>query len=129
MAVVTSIVIFGASGDLSQRKLVPALYNLGIKKRLPEDVRIVGFARRESDHDAYRESMRAAVREFAPRAYDDAAWAAFAPRLWYVSGDPGENADLQRLDRFLRQAEGESGNRLYYLAVPPSVYEDVVRHL
>ena len=125
----TSLVIFGATGDLSQRKLVPALYTLGVKKRLPEEVRIVGFARREHDHDQYREQMRAAVREFAPRAYEDAAWADFARRLWYVQGDPGEDADLKALDRFLRQSEGESGNRLYYLSLPPSVYEDVVRHL
>ena len=123
------MVIFGASGDLSQRKLVPALYSLSVKKRLPAEIRIVGFARREYDHDKFRDQMRAAVREFAPRLWDDAGWADFARRLWYLRGDPGAAADLVGLDRFLRQAEGEAGNRLYYLSIPPGVYAEAVQHL
>ena len=125
----SSIVIFGASGDLSKRKLVPALYNAALKKRLTQDARIVGFARRDYDHDSFRELMRDAVREFAPKAYDDAAWNVFAKRLWYVCGDPNQSEDYGRLNDFLREHEGEKGNRLYYLSIPPKVYGSVVQHL
>jgi glucose-6-phosphate 1-dehydrogenase len=129
MAENTSIVIFGASGDLSKRKLVPALYNLALKKRLPAEARIVGFARRNYNHEAFRNLMRDAVREFAPNAYRDDVWSEFAPRLFYVCGDPNVEEHYSRLDGFLREQEGKRGNRLYYLSIPPKVYEEVACHL
>ncbi len=129
MADATSIVIFGASGDLSKRKLVPALYNATLKKRLPENTRIVGFSRREYEHEEFRNLMRDAVREFEPQAYDEKAWKTFAESLYYVCGDPNEADDYERLNDFLREHEGERGNRLYYLSIPPKVYASVVQHL
>jgi glucose-6-phosphate 1-dehydrogenase len=73
--------------------------------------------------------LRAAVREFAPQAYSDAAWSEFAPRLWYVCGDPNEHEHFERLQGFLREQDGECSNRLYYLSIPPKVYGCVVQRL
>ncbi len=129
MGLPTSLVIFGASGDLSQRKLVPALYASMVKKRLPPETQLVGFARAPYEHDSFRDLMQAAVRRFAAPLFDARAWKEFAQRLWYVHGDPNCEDDFARLGAFLREQEGEQGNRLYYLALPPQVYEQVVSHL
>jgi glucose-6-phosphate 1-dehydrogenase len=127
MAESTSIVIFGASGDLTRRKLVPALYNQFRKGRLPKNLRIVGFARRDYSHEKFRDLMQAGVKEFAPDAYQDSAWKGFAPSLWYVRGNVNE--ELTGLDRFLREKETEHCNRLYYLSIAPQFYEPLVERL
>src|SRR5579862_7751442 len=111
----TSIVIFGASGDLTQRKLVPALYQLFRKGRLPEGARIVGFARRPLSHDDFRAAMHASVEEFSGPAFDAATWDRFAASLWYVAGDLSTAADYERLEAFLQTQENGPANRLYYL--------------
>ena len=123
----TSIIIFGASGDLTRRKLVPALYNQFRKNRLPKDVRVVGFARRDYSHEKFRDQMQAAVKEFAADAYEDAAWEKFASSLWYVRGNVNE--ELTGLDEFLREQEGKHSNRLYYLSIAPQFYEPVAERL
>ena len=81
-----TLVIFGASGDLTARKLVPSLYSLARKKRLPEELHIVGVARSPFTDDSFREKMAAAVRE-STKDFDAATWDTFATRLHYVSGD------------------------------------------
>ena len=127
MAESTNIVIFGASGDLTRRKLVPALYNQFRKGRLPKNLRIVGFARRDYTHEKFRELMQAAVKEFTPDAYDESAWGEFAPTLWYVRGNVNE--PLTELDEFLREGESKHCNRLYYLSIAPQFYEALVEQL
>ncbi len=121
-----TIVILGASGDLTRRKLVPALYNLYRKQRLPDTFRVVGFARREYDHDQFRSLMLEAIQEFAPGAVDESTWREFASRLWYVRGDLDNRDDFVRLDAFLKEGEADGGDRLYYLSIAPRYYARVV---
>src|SRR5262249_40797353 len=125
----TSIVIFGASGDLTHRKLVPALYQLYRKGRLPADACIVGFARRMLGHDEFRAAMRAGAQEFTGPAFDAATWERFAARLWYVAGDLGTPGDYERLHTFLREQEQGPAQRLYYLATAPSFYVPIANCL
>ena len=125
----TSIVIFGASGDLTHRKLVPALFNLYRKGRLPKLFQIVGFARRPYSHDEFRGLMQKGVQEFAGEAYSDQVWNEFASRLWYCRGNLDTRADYEALDHFLCDLEEDPANRLYYLATTPDYYTAVVNHL
>ena len=120
----TSIVIFGATGDLTKRKLVPALYNLYRKGRLPGEARIVGFARRDWSDEKFRDVMREGVKEFASKEYEESLWREFAPRLTYVRGDLTTARDFETLDGEL--SKNSAGNRLYYLSVSPEFYEPVV---
>src|SRR4029077_6636255 len=81
------VTIFGASGDLTKRKLIPALYNLALEKRLPERFAVVGYARSEMSHEAFREKMREAVSEFSRTGLNDkSVWEQFASTLYYVRG-------------------------------------------
>jgi glucose-6-phosphate 1-dehydrogenase len=82
-----TVVIFGASGDLTHRKLVPALYAQHVKGRLPDTVRIVGTARSQMTDDEFRERMRDGAKEFVPEQYDDAKWDEFALRITYAAAD------------------------------------------
>jgi glucose-6-phosphate 1-dehydrogenase len=116
-----TVVIFGASGDLTARKLIPSLYRLDRKKRLPAELRIVGVARSPFSDDAYRQKLRDALKEFLPREYDGAAWDAFARRVFYVAGDAATRGGLDHLKDWLRQHGGEDGRQLYYLSVAPDL--------
>ncbi len=124
-----TIVIFGASGDLTARKLVPSLYRLHRKQRLPDGVRIVGVARSPFSHDAFRDKLAAAVRVFSQDAREGTEdWQAFAARLFYVAGDAAKPGGLDALrDWLAREAPG--GGRLYYLAVAPDLYAPIVTNL
>jgi glucose-6-phosphate 1-dehydrogenase len=122
----TSLVIFGASGDLASRKLVPALYGLHRKKRLDERVRIVGMSRSQHSDDEFRKRMKDAV---GSSSADLSTWDAFAERLFYVSGDSTVLVDFERLDHRLRELEAGCANRIYYLAIAPRLYESTVTHL
>src|SRR5688572_15867557 len=114
-----AIVVFGASGDLSHRKLLPALYELARQGLLPEKRAIVGYARTEATDDEFREQARASVAEQTD--LDDATWKAFADSLYYVSGSfDAEHAFHplhQRLDE-LDRSIGLQARRLYYCATP-----------
>lgn len=119
----TSIVIFGASGDLTQRMIVPALYSLYRKQRLPKPTRIVGYAITEYDSDdAFRDHLREAMHEFAPQGFDADAWEDFAKRLHYVSGNFTHGEDFKALDARLKKLEGGPANRIYYLATAPQFF-------
>jgi glucose-6-phosphate 1-dehydrogenase len=125
----TTIVIFGASGDLTWRKLVPALYNNYIKRRLPEGTRIVGYARRPYTEETFRERLRQGVQEFSPQTYTPHLWQEFASRLRYFRGDLDTLEDYHRLGSFLQATENGQANRLYYLAIAPEYYIPAVTHL
>lgn len=92
----TSLVIFGASGDLTWRKLVPSLFHLYCKDRLPQDFNVVGLARSAFSDDDFREHLRQGVEQFAPN-YDEAKCDAFSRRLWYVPGNFDEIDDYETL--------------------------------
>src|SRR5438034_2520996 len=94
------MVIFGANGDLTKRKLVPALYRLAYDRRLPTGFAVVGVSRTPMSDDEFREKMRAAVEEFLGKsAIDPAVWSSFARGLSYLAGDVNDPALAQRLSQ------------------------------
>jgi glucose-6-phosphate 1-dehydrogenase len=128
----TTLVIFGASGDLTRRKLVPALYRLHRKRRLPDGFRLLGMARSLESPQAFRADLATALQTFAPDPFDPAAWEDFSERIDALRGDPAEPGSLHALDQHLRQTETAAGGhaqRLYYLAIPPHAYADVITAL
>src|ERR1041384_4418671 len=96
-----TFVIFGASGDLTHRKLVPALYNLYRKGRLPKDTRIVGFSRTAFSHEAWRGDLAKAVARFIGNDFDKPLWDKFAPNIYYQPGDIGQTDDFKKLAALL----------------------------
>jgi glucose-6-phosphate 1-dehydrogenase len=128
-----SLVIFGASGDLARRKLIPALWSLYAGRTLPEPFAIIGTARTEMTDDEFRTRMRESVTEFARiQPPSETVWERFASALTYVAADPTELACCQKLDAALAKIEAQHGgakNRLFYCATPPSLYEPIIRHL
>jgi len=121
----TSIVIFGASGDLTWRKLIPALYNNYKKGRLSACAHIVGFARRSIPDTEFRQHLRTGVQQFSADTYDDATWNTFSALLHYFQGNLDNEADFVRLADFLNILESSSSNRLYYLATAPEFYAGI----
>jgi glucose-6-phosphate 1-dehydrogenase len=128
-----TLVIFGASGDLTARKLVPALYQLFCKGRLPPEARIVGVARSAFRDDQYRDKMAGAVREAAAKDWQPGRWEEFARRLFYVAADAAQPGGEERLRAWLGEHEQgtgpDGGRRLYYLAVAPPLYPEIVTRL
>ena len=125
-----SIVIFGASGDLTSRKLVPALYELHRKQRLPEQARIIGFSRSPFSDDDWRQRLAESTARFVGAAFDREVWDSFAPMLSYHPGDIGSLDDFRSLRRSLDEREGAGGTaRTYYLATSPAFYEPAIGHL
>ena len=120
------MVIFGASGDLTKRKLVPALYNLAQNGLLSENAVVVGFARRENNHDNFRAQMTEAIKEFGTTAFDSSLWERMEKRLYYHQGNYDNIDDYNRLAELLKQLDGEwgtNGNYLYYFSTPPKSFE------
>ena len=125
------VVLFGATGDLTRRKLTPALYALHRDRNLPEDFQLIAYARRDKDDAIFRDDLRAAMAEFAPKA-DLSTWDSFAQRCGYVRGEFDKTDDYRRLRERLEELDrvtGRSHNRLFYLAIPPEQYETVVEQL
>jgi glucose-6-phosphate 1-dehydrogenase len=124
-----TVVIFGASGDLTQRKLIPALFSLYCKERLPARFNIVGLAHTGFSDVTFREHLRTGMQELAPEKYDEAAWASFARRLWYVAGSFDEPDDYAALQSKLATLEDGAADRLYYLATAPRFFPVIARQL
>ena len=125
-----SIVIFGASGDLTSRKLVPALYSLFCKKRLPENTRIIGFSRTEYTDTAWREALAASTARFVGSSFDKEAWVRFAEFVHYQPGDLSQAMDLAALGQRLSELESRTpSTRLYYLSTAPKFYEAAIAGL
>ena len=125
----TSVLIFGASGDLTKRKLVPALYNLYIKERLTGNFNIVGNSRSKFSHEEWRSRVLEGVREFSGNSFDEDAWRVFAEHLWYVPGSAQDVDDLTELKAFLEEKEGGAADRLYYLSVAPNLYVPIIKNV
>ncbi len=126
------VVIFGATGDLSHRKILPAFYNLRRAGLLPSETSIVGYARRPYSDADFTSEMRASVAEHSRNPVESALWDDFARQIHYQQGDFKDPAAYTRLAARLDQidaAAGCRGNRLFYLATPPSAYEDIVADL
>ncbi len=126
------IVIFGASGDLTQRKLVPAIYQLKQERRLPPEITVVGVARREWSHDYFREQMRQGVAEFGGGIDSEETWQKFAEGLFYCAGNMDSPESYEALKQFLAELDGRRGtrgNRVFYLAVSPKFFVPGLKQL
>jgi glucose-6-phosphate 1-dehydrogenase len=126
------LVIFGASGDLTARKLVPAVYNLKQQRRLPPELSIVGVARRDWSHDYFREQMRAGLENYAQGVGAEELWQDFAQGLYYCAADMDDPKGYQRLNALLSeidQKRGTRGNRVFYLAVSPKFFPEAIMQL
>ncbi len=146
-----TIVIFGASGDLTSRKLIPSLYQLHRKKRLPAGTRVVGFARTQFSHEEWRKHLAETTAKFLATDFQQKTWDEFAAGVFYQAGDLGRTADVAALAKFLDsldeqehaaaaiqppsatrgpQATTSKGPlRIYYLATAPHFYEIAIRQL
>src|SRR3954453_14397562 len=126
------LVIFGASGDLTQRKLMPALYALAFRGLLPERFGIVGAARSEETDDGFRDRMKEAVQKHGRDEFRQDVWDELAAGMRYCTLDFADETGENNLARLLREGDEEHGtgrNRLYYFAVPPSAIEMLVREI
>ena len=128
------LVIFGATGDLTHRKLIPALFSLESQHLLPDHFKIIGFARREFSDHSFRDELQSSLEEFAPDLWKEGqdTWKRFAKRIVFHRSDFDNAAGFswlkERLDKF-DHSDGTQGNRLYYLATPPSTYSTVIQQL
>src|SRR6185369_14569123 len=119
------LVLFGASGDLTKRKLIPALYNLVREKLLPDEFVVIGFARRDTSTDDFREQMRRNIAEFTQDAVIQSDWEWLEQRLYYVAGAFDDPEAYKRLDARLAELEVShqtGGNALFYLAASPEYF-------
>jgi glucose-6-phosphate 1-dehydrogenase len=128
-----ALVIFGASGDLTRRKLIPALWSLYAARTLPEPFTILGTARTELADEAFRAQMREAGAAYARvKIPSSVVWDRFAQNLFYTAGDPSRPELYARLRQRLEQLErarGGPSNRIFYAATPPSLYDDIAENL
>jgi glucose-6-phosphate 1-dehydrogenase len=126
------LVIFGGSGDLARRKLIPSLYRLEARGNLPDSFCIIGFAQTARTREEYQKRMHDALTEFLAEPLSDKTWQNLARRLYYVSSDFGDDAGYKRLFDLLTTLSDEwhtGRNEIFYLATQPSYFDDIVRHL
>jgi glucose-6-phosphate 1-dehydrogenase len=126
------IVIFGATGDLTRRKLMPALYRLTQQRLVPGEFVILGSARHQMSDDEFRESMKAAVKEFSDDSFDESTWQSFADRIFYLQGDFTQPAIYNEIRTKLEDIDRQFqtlGNQLFYLATAPEFFGLIAKSL
>jgi len=126
------MVIFGASGDLTKRKLIPALYNLARSHYLPENFAVIGFAFDAMTTAQFRESISQAARELDEAPIEPDSWKHFVERLYYMQGDFADSGAFTRLRDLIAEVDGRHGchgNHLYYLATSPEFFSKVIQQL
>ncbi len=128
-----ALIIFGASGALAHRKLVTSLYRLYKNRMLAEQFFILGTSRVEMTTEQYRASMHDAIKTALPRDFDETIWNQFAPHIYYSTFDYGSResytVDLADILPRLESKHQTTGNRIFYLAIPPSVFTEVIHNL
>ncbi len=127
-----AIVLFGASGDLAKKKVIPALYNLAVAGLLPERHCVIGFAMDTWDDEAFRQHARESVETYSRTPLDEDVWTRFAGSLSFISGTFDDEAAIGSLKQALEHADRDLGaqdGRLFYLAVPPSTFPTIVKSL
>lgn len=124
-----TIVIFGASGDLTRRKLIPSLFNLCRKDRIPHPYKIVGSGGTEYTDKQFREHLLEGVKEFAGFKFKEEEWASFSQHLFYKHADYTDPEEFKALEERLAEIEGGPANRLYYMAIPPKLFPVVIGNL
>jgi glucose-6-phosphate 1-dehydrogenase len=127
-----SIVIFGATGDLTHRKLIPALYNLAADGELPPATTVIGFARRPKTDEEFRKELEETTRKFSRQQMRDEVWKTFAGSIFYHQSEFEDEGGYQSLAKRLRQIDderGTRGNRLFYFAAAPEQFEPILKNL
>ena len=125
-----TIVIFGATGDLTHRKLVPALYNIAADGDLPPGVRVIGFARRDKDDAIFRSELEEANRRLSRQGHNEDVWNTFSQSIHYHRSEFQYLEGYRSLTERIRELEGDKpGNRLFYLASAPEFFDDILLHL
>ncbi|HET7308796.1 MAG TPA: glucose-6-phosphate dehydrogenase, partial [Actinomycetota bacterium] len=125
-------VIYGASGDLTKRKLLPAFWHLWLQRRLPKGFALVGYARTAMTTEEFRESTFEAIRKSSTHPPEGDAWDEFARRLSYYQGEFLEPGAMKDFATYLEKIDAEfgtEGRRIFDAAVPPTVYADIVRRI
>jgi glucose-6-phosphate 1-dehydrogenase len=128
----TVVVIFGASGDLTARKLIPAIYNLSYDNLLPADFHLVGYGRKAIPDEEFRSIASAAIRDFSRRELDADVWGRVAANTTYVAGGYDEKAGFDRLAGHIKDIEkgvGSEVQSLFYISTPPSVFSPIIQNL
>lgn len=128
----TVIVIFGASGDLTARKLIPAVYNLSFDNLLPAEFHLLGFGRKAMSDEAFRQAASDAVKEFSRRELKPEVWERLAGKTGYVSGGYDDKEAFDRLAAHIAEIEKKLGRELqvlFYISTPPSVFAPIIRNL
>ena len=126
-----TVVIFGASGDLTSRKLIPALYNIAADGELPPTLKVVGFARRAKTHEAFRAELEEMNKKVSRQGHDERLWGNFSQSVFYHQSEFEDAAGYARLATFLNEldAQGAGGNRLFYLSTSPEYFPIVLEQL
>jgi glucose-6-phosphate 1-dehydrogenase len=127
-----TVIIFGATGDLTHRKLIPALYNIAADGELPPELAVVGFARRPKTDDEFRAELEEAARKHSRQGVRDELWQNFACSVFYHQSEFADAEGYKRLADRLKQLDeerGTGGNRLFYLAVAPDQFDVILQHL
>ena len=127
-----TLVIFGGSGDLARRRLIPALYNLLLDGLLPPNYAVIGLGRKLMTDEEYRGTLREGIEKFSRQSLDEEKWTAFAQHVFYLKGE-NESADtyaaLKTRAEEIERTFGLPGNRIYYLSIPPSSFAAVCEGL
>ncbi len=127
--ITAALVIFGASGDLAQRKLIPSLYKLFQKKRLPDTLDVIGFARRPYTDETFRQHLKESILSNSPEQFEESSWEEFSNRVHYFQGNLTNSDDFDKLNIYLKNNYCTSCNHYYYLATAPEFFEPIIGYL
>src|SRR5215471_11723560 len=126
------MVMFGVTGDLARKKLMPALYDLANRGLLPPGFSLVGFARRDWEHEDFAQITYEAVKEHARTPFRDTVWQQLSEGVRFVPGEFGDDEAFDRLAETVTQLDAErgtGGNYAFYLSIPPKTFPEVIRQL
>ena len=126
------LILFGVTGDLARKKIMPAIYDLANRGLLPPGFGLVGFARRQWDDEDFAQEVHDAVREYARTPFREEVWAQLSEGIRFVEGDIGDPEAYRELRRVVEEVDrqrGTMGNHAFYLAIPPSLFPVVVKNL
>lgn len=128
----TAVVIFGASGDLAARKLIPAVYNLALDSLLPKDFFLIGFGRKSITDEAFRTLVKNSIQTYSRRTLDPQIWEILVKKIFYHTGDyehPEAFDTLKDRLHMLESANGQQLQMLAYISTPPSMFKPILKHL
>jgi glucose-6-phosphate 1-dehydrogenase len=126
------LVLFGVTGDLARKKIMPAIYDLANRGLLPPGFGLVGFARRQWDDEDFAQEVHDAVREYARTPFREDVWAQLSEGIRFVEGDISDPAAYRELTRVVEEVDqqrGTLGNHAFYLSIPPGMFPTVLEHL